>query len=188
MGCPPWGFLAWGVPRKGGFQGGKPRRGASGTSLCSVPADFSVSSREGGGRGAAQGAGNSPPASCSATARVALLLALKRRAKREARSSADRPQCHRRRATAAPAAHCPQARRLARARRAVDVCKPAGRCPCTTIASPTALTASASHRGSCARREALGLHRAPRPLRRRGSSAPSPATGDAASTRRHRRW
>ncbi len=82
MGCPPWGFLAWGAPRKGGFQGGKPRRGASGTSLCSVPADFSVSSREGGGRGAAQGAGNSPPASCSATARVALLLALKRRAKR----------------------------------------------------------------------------------------------------------
>jgi len=82
MGCPPWGCLAWGAPRKGGFQGGKPRRGASGTSLCTVPADFSVSSREGGGRGGSPAAGNSPPASCSATARVALLLALKTRAQR----------------------------------------------------------------------------------------------------------
>ena len=57
MGLPPWGFLGWGAPRKGGFQGGKPRRGARGAPCADCLAGRRASlSRVGGGQSGAQAA------------------------------------------------------------------------------------------------------------------------------------
>ena len=52
MGFPPWGFLVSGGASERGFQGGKPRRGTSGTSLCHF-AGRPTASTPGAGRSAA---------------------------------------------------------------------------------------------------------------------------------------
>lgn len=57
MGFPPWGFLDWGAPRKGGFQGGKPRRGARGAPCahCLAGRPASLAGRAGAERRSSRG-------------------------------------------------------------------------------------------------------------------------------------
>jgi len=153
--------LVWGAPRKGGSKGGNQGGGRAARPCASCwPADLHHFP---GGRGPRRQSSRrlSPSASCSATARVALLLALKRRAKRRGPAGPDVPHVTGDAFTAAPAvtAHGPDGL-LGPA--FVTVCKPSGRCP----ESPSLhrLRHSSSSAASCSRTdsaEATGSSGAP---------------------------
>ena len=155
-GLPPLGIpyfggrLGRGVSKGGNPGGGRVAR------PCALSRPTCMTSREGGGRGAAQGAG-SHLSRATARRRGSRCCSPSSPAEsEEAPAGADRPFSSQASRHRGAGRQCPQARRLARARRAVDVCKPAGRCPCITFAEEMEPLDSCATDAPATRRRAEG--------------------------------